>query len=86
VTQKHIKGPWEVIRAGNITIAQGYKCSCGVIGCSLQRPSLRHRLIDYINYDATMMFILYRRRNTYPYLVAALFEQRRERVAQGMFT
>lgn len=40
ITKKetHIKGDWEVVRVEGITVAQGYKCSCGVIGC--QQPAM----------------------------------------------
>jgi hypothetical protein len=31
--EQHIKGDWHVIRMQGITIAQGYRCSCGVTGC-----------------------------------------------------
>jgi hypothetical protein len=32
--ERHELGPWKVIRTGGITVAQGYECSCGVIGCA----------------------------------------------------
>jgi hypothetical protein len=29
----HILGEWKTIRVGGITVAGGYECACGVIGC-----------------------------------------------------
>lgn len=29
----HILGEWKTIRVDGITVAGGYECSCGVIGC-----------------------------------------------------
>lgn len=32
-SSKHVRGEWKVVRAGDVAVAQGYDCSCGVIGC-----------------------------------------------------
>lgn len=44
----HDKGEWIVIRVAGITIAQGYKCSCGAIGCRQQNvPEAEHSVKAY---------------------------------------
>jgi hypothetical protein len=31
----HVRGECKVIRVGQVTVAQGYECSCGTLGCGL---------------------------------------------------
>ena len=33
----HIAGEWVSIRSGGFLVAQGHKCSCGVVGCQTSR-------------------------------------------------
>jgi hypothetical protein len=40
MSTEHIRGEWKVIREGGIVYAQGYECSCGVVGCRSSAPSL----------------------------------------------
>jgi hypothetical protein len=40
MSTEHIRGEWKVIREGGIVYAQGYECSCGVVGCRSSAPPL----------------------------------------------
>lgn len=45
----HIQGEWATLMVGSMMVAQGHRCSCGVIGCNWQtripgaRPTINVR-------------------------------------------